>query len=308
MKRTSTSFIMACASLSLFFCTSASSGEIVIASSVYTTQHEFFADIIKGMRKAAAAKGVKLIVTDANSNATTQNNQLEDFAMQKVKAIILFPVDPQAVVPAVEHAIDLGIPVIEADIKLNTDRTAAFLGSDNIELGVRAGEYAKKYITEKMDGKANIGVVTWFSDVGQQERFKGFKDTLANMPDVKIVAVQNGDAREESMTAVENILQANPGMNMYFGTNEGTVLGGLAAIESANKTKDVAIIGIDISQDGGRALKEGNIIALIAQQPVVLGEKAIEAALDVISGKTIPKNIVIPVMPVDKTNVDSFMN
>lgn len=289
------------------FAAGAAAQEVVVASSVYTTQHEFFADIIKGMTKAAGEKGVKLIVTDANSNITTQNNQIDDFVVQKVDAIILFPVDPQAVVPAVEHAVDLGIPVIEADIKLNTDRTAAFLGSDNIELGARAGEYAKKYINEKLGGKAKIGVVTWFSDVGQQERFKGFKDTLADMPGVEIVAVQNGDAREESMTAVENIMQANPGMNMYYGTNEGTVLGGLAAIESADKTDKIGIIGIDISQDGARGLREGKIIALIAQQPVVLGEKAVEAALDIINGKSVPKNITVPVLPVDKSNVDQFM-
>ncbi len=294
--------------LSCAFAVCAPAGErVVIASSVYTTQHEFFADIIKGMRKAAAANDVDLIITDANSDSTRQNNQLEDFAVQKVDAIIIFPVDPQAVVPAVEHAIDLGIPVVESDIKLNTDRTVTFIGSDNIELGQRAGEYAKNYINEKLGGKARIGVVTWFSDVGQQERLQGFEQVISGMPDVKIVAKQNGDAREESMTAVENILQANPDMNVYYGTNEGTVLGGLAAIESAGKIKDIAIIGIDISQDGGRALKEGNIVALIAQQPVVLGEKAIEAALDAVAGRDVPKNIIVPVMPVDKSNVDDFM-
>lgn len=307
MKRMKTAAFLAVV-LGFAFAVGARAGDrVVIASSVYTTQHEFFADIIKGMRKAAAANNVELIITDANSDATRQNNQLEDFVVQKVDAVIIFPVDPQAVVPAVEHAVDVGIPVIESDIKLNTDRTATFIGSDNIELGQRAGEYAKKYINEKLGGKARIGVVTWFSDVGQQERLQGFEQVIADMPDVRIVAKQNGDAREESMTAVENILQANPDMNLYYGTNEGTVLGGLAAIESAGKIGDIAIIGIDISQDGGRALKEGSIVALIAQQPVVLGEKCIEAALEVISGKTIPKNIIVPVMPVDKSNVDDFM-
>lgn len=281
-------------------------GEVVIGATVYTTQHEYYADVIKGMRQAADKAGAKLIVTDANGSATTQNNQIEDFTIQKVNAIITYGVDPQAIVPSVEEAIAKGIPVITADMQLQSDKVATFIGSDNVDLGVQAGKYAKAYIEKEMGGKAKMGVITWLASIAQQERLKGFRSIIDTLPGVEIVAIQDGDGREKAMVSAENILQANPNLDMFYGTNEGTVLGALSAVESDGKIGKVKLIGIDISQDAGRAIKAGNLLAVVAQQPVVLGEYSVNAALEVIGGKKLDKRIVVPVKLVDKSNVAEF--
>lgn len=293
-------FVFAAASVA------AQAGQKVIGATVYTTQHEFYADVIKGMQKASDAAGARLIVTDANGSATTQNNQIEDFIIQKVDAIVTYGVDPQAIVPSVEEAVAAGIPVITADMQLNSDKVATFLGSDNFDLGRQAGVYAKKYIEAEMGGKANVGVITWLASIAQQERLKGFLSEVEALPGVRIVATQDGDSREKAMDSAETILQANPDIDLFYGTNEGTVLGALSAVESAGKIGRIKLIGIDISQDAGRAIKEGSLLAVIAQQPVVLGEYSVNAALDASSGKTLDKRIVVPVKPVDKSNVADF--
>lgn len=281
--------------------------KIVIGATVYTTQHEFYADVISGMRAVAEREGVELIVTDANSSVTTQNNQIEDFQMQQVDAIITYGVDPVAIVASVESAIDAGIPVITCDMKLESDKVATFIGSDNYMLGSKAGEFAVEYIEKNLGGKANIGVVSWLASVAQQERLKGFQDVVSQLPHAKIVAVQDGDGRAQAMASAENIMQANPDLTMFFGTNEGSTIGILSAVESAGKLNQIAIVGIDISNDAARAIKEGSLIATIAQQPVLLGEYAVEAALKAIAGEKLEPRIVVPVKTVTKENVDEFI-
>ncbi|MDD2296356.1 MAG: substrate-binding domain-containing protein [Sphaerochaetaceae bacterium] len=281
--------------------------KIVIGTTVYTTQHEFYADVISGMKAVAEREGVELIVTDANSSVTTQNNQIEDFQMQKVDAIITYGVDPMAIVASVEAAIDAGIPVITCDMKLVSDKVATFIGSDNYMLGSQAGEFAVEYINKNYGGKANIGVVSWLASVAQQERLKGFQDVVNKNSNAKFVAVQEGDGRSQAMASAENIMQANPNLNMFYGTNEGSTIGILSAVESAGKLNDIAIVGIDISNDAARAIKEGTLIATIAQQPVLLGEYAVEAALKAIAGEKLDERIVVPVKTVTKDNVDDFL-
>jgi len=278
--------------------------ELVIGSTVYTTQHEFYADVISGMEMEAEEQGVRLVVSDANSDVTTQTNQIDDYAIQRVDAMIVYGVDPVAIVPAVEEAVNAGIPVVTCDMPLETDMAATFIGSDNWMLGEEAGKYAVEYIENELGGEAKIGVVTWLASVAQQERFEGFEAQVKELPGVEIVAVGDGDGREEAMSSAEDILQANPDLDLMYGSNEGTVVGSMAAIESAGR--DVPIVGVDISQDVIRGIEQGQIIATIAQQPVLLGQYAVQAAIDAIDGKELDDTIVVPVETVTSENVDDF--
>jgi len=288
--------------------TSGSAGNgkrVLIGATVYTTQSEFHVDVIKGMKKVADAAGAKLVISDANGEATKQNNDIEDFVEQKVDGVIIYGVDPVAVVQSAEYAVTRGIPVITCDMKLKTDKVSTFIGSDNTEAGRVAGEYAKKYIETNLGGKARIGVVTWLASVAQQQRLAGFKKGIGQTEGIKIVATQDGDGREKAMASAENIMQANPDLDMFFGTNEGSTIGCFSAVQSAGKRK-IKIIGIDISNDAIRGLEEGSIFGLVAQQPVLLGELSVKALFDLLDGKTLAKNIECPIKLVTKENASEF--
>ncbi len=154
------------------------------------------------------------------------------------------------------------------------------------------------------DGKeATIAIVTWKQSFVQKERLRGFKDALADVKGVKFLNEQPGYNREESMATVENIIQANPDVSYIFATSENSVTGSLAALESANKS-NIQIVGFDPTPEAADGIRNGHIYALIQQQPQLIGEKAIEAALDAINGKQLEKNISIPVVLLDKSNVD----
>lgn len=279
---------------------------ITIATTVYTTQHEFYADIIAGMESKVKEHGARLIVSDANGSVSVQNDTIEDFVVQGVDAIVVFGVDPVAIVPAVNDAADAGIPVITGDMRLESDKVITFIGSDNYELGMRAGEHAASYIREHLSDGARIGVLSWFASVAQQERLRGFQDQVKDISGVEFVALQDADGRDAAMTAAENVLQANPDLDMFFGTNEGTTIGILSATESSGRLDNITVVGIDTSQDIFRALENGTLLATVAQQPRLLGEMAVEAALDAINGRSVNPVIVVPVATVTRENLDQF--
>lgn len=278
--------------------------EITIGVSTATLRHQFFIDIDKGMKKAAEEAGVKLLINDPNLDLAKQVSAVEDFMQKGVNGLIVLAVDNAGVVPVVEEAKDKGIPVITADSVVPSDKVDTFIGTENYEAGKQIGEYLKKQI--EADGKdVKIAVVTHVQSFVQKERLRGFKEVLSTVKGVTILNDQPGYDREKSMATVENILQANPDVNYIYATAENSVLGALAALESAKNTQ-AKIVGFDVTPEAAEGIRGGKILAMIQQQPEKIGEEAVKAAVEAINGKKLEKNISIPVLLIDKANVDEY--
>ncbi|EST53484.1 sugar ABC transporter substrate-binding protein [Brevibacillus panacihumi W25] len=278
--------------------------EITIGVSTATLRHQFFIDIDNGMKKAAEEAGVKLLVNDPNLDLAKQVSAVEDYMQKGVDGLILLAVDNAGVVPVVEEAKDKGIPVITADSVVPSDKVDTFIGTENYEAGKQLGEHLKKQI--EANGKdVKIAVVTHVQSFVQKERLNGFKEVLADAKGVEILNDQPGYDREKSMATVENILQANPDVDYIYATAENSVLGALAALESANNTK-TKIVGFDVTPEAAEGIRNDKILAMIQQQPEKIGEEAVKAAIEAINGKQLEKNISIPVILMDKSNVDEY--
>lgn len=278
--------------------------EITIGVSTATLRHQFFIDIDNGMKKAAEEAGVKLLVNDPNLDLAKQVSAVEDYMQKGVNGLILLAVDNAGVVPVVEEAKEKGIPVITADSVVPSDKVDTFIGTENYEAGKQLGEHLKKQILA--DGKdVKIAVVTHVQSFVQKERLRGFKEVLSNVSGISFLNDQPGYDREKSMATVENILQANPDVDYIYATAENSVLGALAALESANNTK-TKIVGFDVTPEAAEGIRGGKILAMIQQQPEKIGEAAVKAAIEAINGKQLEKNISIPVILMDKSNVDEY--
>lgn len=283
-----------------------SSDQITIGATTVTLRHQFFIAMDEGMREAADERNVTLLVNDPNVDSQRQIAAIEDFAQQGVQGLVVVGTDPSAIVPAVEEAVQT-LPVVTIDMKLNTDSVDSFVGTLNDEAGARLGEYTAEYIENKLGGKAKIAVVTWLESSIQRQRIDGFLSAFTEMANVEILNPQPGYDREESMNTVENILQANPDIDIIYATAENSVLGSLAATESADRS-DVKIVGFDLTKEAASGIKSGNILAMIQQQPKEMGRLAVLALLDAIEGKEIDSNIPVPVLLYDVANVDEFLN
>jgi len=308
LKKSLLSVIVLSLVLGVLFCGVVGAGaqdkKWVIGTSIITYEHPFYIDVVKGMERAAEELGVELLVDDPHTKLDLQVKALETFITRNVDALVVYGVDPVGVVPVVEEAVAKGIPVITADMKLETDKVVTFIGSDNYEIGTLLGEWTKEYIEKNMGGKAKIGVVYWAVSIAQQQRTQGFLDQVTQLPGVEIVAKQNVEEalRENAMAVTENILTAHKDLDFILGSNQTCTMGAVSAVEASGR--DVKVVGVDIDTEMIKAIEDGKLLATVAQQPIVLGRTAIETAVKVLEGEEVPEIITIPTLLVTKENLE----
>ena len=263
--------------------TAASGETIKIGVSVADQSNPFYIDIVDGM-ESAAKDGDELVIVDAGFDAAKQLNDIDDMIQQGVKVMLIDPVDSNAIKSAVEACDAAGIPVVATDNYL-------------------AGQLVGEAMGKALDGKGEVAMLTYNVAEVCLDRANGFKDAIAEYPDIKIVEEQEiQPGTDTALPVAENILQAYPDLAGMFALNDPSALGCVAAVESANLLDQVQIVGVDGSDDAKAAIAEGKMLASAAQDPVQIGSVAIETAYKVIAGEEVEKDIKIPSYLVDASN------
>lgn len=273
-------------------------GEVIkIGVSVADQSNPFYIDIVDGM-ESAAKDGDELIIVDAGFDAAKQLNDIDDMIQQGVRVMLIDPVDSNAIKSAIEACDAAGIPVIAYNSPLNFE-IASTVATDNYLAGQLVGEAMGK----ALDGKGKVAMLTYNVAEVCLDRANGFKDAIANYPDIEIVEEQEiQPGTDTALPVAENILQSYPDLNGFFALNDPSALGCVAAVESANLLDQVKIVGVDGSDDAKAAIAEGKMLASAAQDPVTIGSEAVETAYKVIAGETVETDIKIPSYLVDESN------
>ena len=268
----------------------------------------YFISMIDGMKEKAEELGIELSVHDGKYEAQPQIDAMETLITQKVDVIILSANDTEALQPMVDKAKEAGIKVIAANVEMkNVD---AFVSLDEYEYGFMGGEIAGKYIAENMDGKAEVAVLTFSQIPAVLNRSKGLIEGIQkHAPNVKVVAEVDANDRESGMTAAENILQANPNVNVVVGVSDDAVLGAYEAFMAANRTgDDVCLVGLDAVEEALQKVNDNTIFrGTVDIAPFESGKNIIETAKKVVEEGSIEDMIKFPMTPVTKENVSDFM-
>ena len=231
--------------------TAASGETIKIGVSVADQSNPFYIDIVDGM-ESAAKDGDELVIVDAGFDAAKQLNDIDDMIQQGVKVMLIDPVDSNAIKSAVEACDAAGIPVIAYNSPLNFE-IASTVATDNYLAGQLVGEAMGK----ALDGKGVVAMLTYNVAEVCLDRANGFKDAIAEYPDIKIVEEQEiQPGTDTALPVAENILQAYPDLAGMFALNDPSALGCVAAVESANLLDQVQIVGVDGSDDAKAAIAE----------------------------------------------------
>ena len=163
-----------------------------IGFSQVTLQSPFYVQLKNGAEAAAKAGGDTLTFLDANGDVTKQNNDIQDLITQGVNAIIINPVNPDAVAPSLEAAKAAGIPVITVDRPINGEGVTAHIGRDNKKMGGIVGQAVVDRL--KKDGvgappSSRSRATRWCGDDGPPRRFPcrdqraaGTRSSKAPMP------------------------------------------------------------------------------------------------------------------------------
>ena len=273
-------------------------------------QFDFFVYIGAEIKKVGEENGVQVDMFDAALDVSKEADLMSQAILQKYDAIIVGPVDTQALIPSIKEANDAGIPVINYDSFIEGAEVYARVGSGNKDMGKTAGEYAADMLKEKYgEVNGNVIVLSYPALETMNQRNEGFIEALKEYPDVTIKEETVEECTAEGgQKLTDNLLIANPEgtLDIIYGSNAGVALGALASVSSAGR-EDIALVGIDNEEGQLNALKDGRYYkATVAQDSYSIGEEAMNAALSAIEGKK-TGDVVVPGILVTADNVEEYL-
>ncbi|MEW5993164.1 MAG: substrate-binding domain-containing protein [Candidatus Zixiibacteriota bacterium] len=266
---------------------------LTIGVSLLTRTHPFYQDLEAGLNEAAREFDFELLVTAGEFDVAKQKDQIQDFIVRKVNAIIVSPCDSKSIGTAVKAANDAEIPVFTADIACLAEgvEIVSHVASDN----VAGGRLAAQAVVKALGGTGRVAIIDHPEVESVTRRVKGFEEELAGSEGIEIVTKLSGrGVKDQAFRTAEDILQAHPDIDAIFGINDDCALGALAAVEKAGKTGHVKIVGFDAVPEARVAIRAGKIYADVIQMPGEIGRKTIEAVKTYISGGDVAPKILIP--------------
>jgi ribose transport system substrate-binding protein len=179
--------------------------------------HPYWVVVWHGVQNASAEIGANTTQTgpDGKVDLNEQIQAIETAIASRVDGILTMALNPTAMTPVINEAEAAGIPVVLIDTDAPNSNRECYLGTSNENAGIKAAEAMIK----ATGGKAKIGIVTGAIDADNLNlRIKGFKDTIAKYPGMKIVDLQAGNSDFLLATQkAEAMLTAHPDITAMFG-------------------------------------------------------------------------------------------
>ncbi|HET6167495.1 MAG TPA: ABC transporter substrate-binding protein [Marmoricola sp.] len=255
----------------------------------------------KSIQESAKEAGIDLKFSDAQQKQENQIKAIRSYIQQKVDVIAFSPVVETGWDTVLLEAKRAHIPVILTDRAVDTEDSSlykTFLGSDFVKEGQKAGQWlVDNASTSDVNGDGTINVVEIEGTTGAApaiDRKKGFEDTIASDPKIKVIASQTGDfTRDGGKKVMESFLKSQKNIDVLFAHNDDEGLGALEAIKAAGLTpgKDIKIITVDGVHDGIQALANGEFNFVVECNPL-LGPQLMDLAKKVVEGEDVPARVV----------------
>ena len=261
--------------------------------------------MINDMRiEASNYDDVEIIIKDAQNNNETQIQQIRDLIRQKVDVLIISPYQSEPITAVAEEAYRAGIPTIITDRKVNTDQYTSFVGANNYEIGLAAGNYAANYLPPNAI-ILEIWGLTQTSPA--QERHKGFVDALREREDLSFRKIEGQwlvDTARMELQKLEHPEQ----IDFVYAHND---MMAIAAREyfmawDSIRGRDLRIIGVDAVAGAGLEAVEDRRINASFLYPTG-GEQVIRTAMRIIQGEPVDKFIPLRTAPVDHQSARTLL-
>ena len=270
-----------------------------IGVSLLTLDNPFFKVIGDNITAEGRKRGYEAIIVSGDKDVAKQGNQIKDFIVKKVSAIVLSPCDSKSIIPVIQEANAAGIPVFTVDIPCNEPgvKIVTQIATDNFGGGK---EGAQAMIEALGEAGGKIAVLHFKQAESCQLRVKGFTEVIdahnaSGKAKMEIVTeLESGGAKDVGFKAAEDALQAHADLRGIFAINDPAALGARAALEKAGKAQQVIIVGFDGQPEGKQAIKDGKIYADPIQFPDRMGVQIVDAIIRHSKGETLPPQMLIP--------------
>ncbi len=268
-------------------------------------EREFIEGVGRGLSMAARDRGLAYSRTVAQNDGNRMIEQVESFRSSTVGALVVAPVDPASLAPALRRMIRQGAYVGS----IVPPPATSLLNAPQYLTGKVLGDAAAAHIRDKLKGKANVVLLTHDSLQFLAPRFVAMRDSLKDMPGVAIVADISPVTvnKDGGYTMMQTILLAHPDIDVVLGADT-VVLGALAAVREAGKIRnDQFFGGIDGELEAVDEIKKSGPYKIsISLASPVFGYAMGQHAADWLEGKSIPQAMDILPSPLTLSNLSRY--
>lgn len=274
------------------------------------TTHQFWQAVHAGAVKAAQEAGDVEIIFRGPEREDDRAQQIElvqNFIGAGVAAIVLAPLDENALVAPVRDARGAGIPVVIIDSALKGDvgtDFASFVATDNYKGGQLAGER----LGELLDGSGTALLLRYQEgSASTAKREQGFIDALqTNYPGIELrdPGRYAGPTASTAQRAAESLLLTHRDVDGVFCPNESSTRGMLLALKAAGLAGQTRLVGFDAAEPLLAGVRAGEIHGLVVQNPFKMGHLGVKTALDHAAGVEVPQRVDTGVALVTPATID----
>jgi ribose transport system substrate-binding protein len=217
---------------------------------------------------------------------------------ERPDAVVLVPVHPTAINAAIGRIVAAGIPLIGFLNAFSETGPISYVGADDYAIGLKVATYLYGHL----GGRGDVVILEGAAhSVTSGARVRGFRDALKDFPSIRIVATVCGDyLREPAKRATVELLKSGTRFDAMLAANDEMALGAIDVLEPAGRK--CTVVGVNAIPDAITAIREGRLLATADFNAMKISEIATEAAIRHLRGEALPREIILPVDIVDRTN------
>lgn len=283
------------------------SGPKTIAVNQYSREIPYFQEMLKGMQERAKEYGWTIETTFANNDPEQQVDQITNAITKRPDALIVIPIDEQAIVPPIRQAKEAGIPAITMGDNIAEearDAQTAFIGVDYENLGKEKAEL----VVKQLGGKGSVGWIHGIRGINFSEaQIRGSKPVWEANSGITLVdgPWTGAFSSDKGLTATENLLSRDSNLDAIIFDNDDIALGGIKALQGRNiKPDDIFTVGTDGGPAALEAVRNGDLDATFSLCGFKQGKLAMETLKELFDGTQPPPEIITKTELFTPDNID----
>ena len=279
--------------------------QFTIVVNLKTLSSEYWQTVKSGIDEAAEEFGLAIDVQGpaAETEIAEQVQQLETLLAAKPDAIIIAPLDGDAVIGAIESSGYEGL-VIFCDTDANYEKKTSFVGTSNQVAAHSGGVYGSE-----LAGGENAKALIIYGQEGDNTsnlRKAGYEQALEEAGLAPVAMLSGNNTTDGATKVMEDQLIANPEINLVLCHNDDTAIGALNAVTTAGR-EGITIMGFDGNQSAVELIASGDLAGTVAQQPKLMGYLSVETALKALKGEEVEANVVVDTVIINKDNFEEYL-
>ncbi len=286
---------------SLFGCEASKKTNYKIDLIVKETHVDFWNSLHEGAQAAAAVYGatVTLYGPETEVDFSAQIDLLKESVARRPEAIVLAAADYELLSQPVSDAIDAGVPVVMIDSDVDNDRTVAFLGTDNRELGKKLAES----LCQRLDRSGDVAILNFVREsYPALQRENGFRDQIRLDNRFRILKTEYCDSDiDTAQNQVTALVEQNPDLVAIAALNAKSATGAARALSALGRS-DIQLFAVDCTPEEAMFMEEDVLDLALLQNPYQMGYDSVETTCRYLNGEKVD-DIYTDIYLVDKSTM-----